>query len=184
MRTARQLILTALSVLMMLGGVWLIIAGAVLAGSGNDPTFGDTLSAAGLVGLFLGLVLVAAGGLLLYFQVAAPTNARPVRYVAGGERPAVAQARLDEAAKAIGDHAYPNAFSPMQDESYEADRRGDREALAALLELAGKIENAPDAHRRIRSDAREFADRLQDVLQRYGEPEPVSAPRTVPDASP
>jgi hypothetical protein len=49
----------------------------------------------------------------------------------------------------------------MNDESYEADRRGDPQALELLLNLANKIHQAPEAHARIRNDARELAQRLR-----------------------
>src|SRR5262245_53882025 len=146
MRSVGEVIRWVLSMLMLVGGGLLIFAGAVLATSGYDPTFGDTLAGVGLGCLFLGLVLVAVGGLILHGLVASPPE-RPTRYLRSRERPAVAQARLDEAAKAVADGAYRDAFSPMYDESYEADRRGDREALEVLLALANAIENAPNAHR-------------------------------------
>src|SRR5262249_24300400 len=86
-------------------------------------------------------------------------------------RPEVAQAGLDEAANAVAEGAYAKATSPMYDESYEADRRGDVEALEMLVELAMKIEQAPDASPGIKANARALVVRLDEVLQAYQEPE-------------
>jgi hypothetical protein len=98
------------------------------------------------------------------------------RRVAADERPAVAQERLDEATSAVAQGKYPKAFSPMNDESYEADRRGDPQALELLLNLANKIHQAPEAHARIRNDARELAQRLERTLLKYAAPVPGEPP--------
>jgi hypothetical protein len=92
--------------------------------------------------------------------------------VSADARPAVAQARLDEAEQAIGAGAYPKAFSPMYDESFEADRRGDVAALEQLLGLAKRIKEAPAAHDRIRRDASELSERVQQTIEKYPEAEP------------
>jgi hypothetical protein len=152
------------------------ILGAVIAQSKNRRPWEGAL-----LGVLLGLigVLIVA---LLPKVVEAPagpgaavsaTGATPRRRtVSTDERPAVAQARLDEAEKAIADGAYPKAFTPMYDESYEADRRGDVDALEQLLVLARSIEEAPAVHAAIRRDANELAERVQRTLERYPQPQP------------
>jgi len=176
MRTVGRALVVILAIVMVLIGALLLFVGGALVAS---PDAGDLGNLAGVgVAIFLiGLLLVVTGALLWRRRLradeghsAGEVRAR-MRYVSGGERPAVAQARLDQAAKAVADRAYAKAFSPMYDESYEADRRGDPEALKELLGLASEIESAPDVHQRTREDAREMADRLRDTIQRYGDVE-------------
>ena len=177
MRSFRRALVSILYVLMVLFGICAILVGIVWVWAASSSPEVSGLAPLGLLFVVVGLVLSVVGFLRLrarirrdegYYAAAAPTK---TRYVSGGERPAVAQARLDEAAKAVADRTYPKAFSAMYDESYEADRRGDPDALQELLGLATHIENAPDAHRRTRDDARELADRLRDLIQRYSDAE-------------
>jgi hypothetical protein len=87
------------------------------------------------------------------------------------ERPAVAQARLDKVAKGVADGAYWRAYWRMDKESHDATRRGDVEALEMLVELAIRIEEAPDASPNIKHNARALVVRLDQVLQTFEEPE-------------
>jgi hypothetical protein len=64
MRTFGHVILGVLATLMVLGGLVLIIFGAVLLSWANDPGFGGVFTTGGLISLPLGLGLVLAGAFL------------------------------------------------------------------------------------------------------------------------
>jgi hypothetical protein len=154
------------------------ILGAVIAQSKNRSAWEGAFLGV-LLGL-LGVLIVALLPKIAESQTPAGASgvaARPgaIRHATREERPAIAQARLDEAEKAVAARAYPKAFAPMYDESYEAVRRGDVEALRTMLDLANKIEVAPDAHARIKKDARDLAERLQSSIASFSEPDPELA---------
>jgi Short C-terminal domain len=126
-------------------------------------------------------------------EIPVDTTAVVWKKASADERPTVAQKRLDEAAEAVAAGDYPKAFSSMYDESYEADRRGDLDALETLVRLATKIEEAPKAHERVKRDAHELVERLGPMIDAYQEPEPSdevplaaesSEPATAPPAAP
>jgi uncharacterized membrane protein YcjF (UPF0283 family) len=173
MRSFGKAVVSVLYVLMVLFGICAILVGIVWVWAASSSPEVSGLAPFGLLFVIVGVVLSVVGFLRLRERIRRDEDSKEVRprtrYVSGGERPAVAQARLDEAAKAVADRTYPKAFSPMYDESYEADRRGDVDALKELLDLATRIESAPDVHPGIRDDARELADRLREVIQRYDE---------------
>jgi hypothetical protein len=85
MRTFGHVILGVLATLMVLGGLVLIIFGAVLLSWGNDPGFGGVFTTGGLISLLLGLGLVLAGAFLFRrLDAGAPTAGGSGGTAAGG----------------------------------------------------------------------------------------------------
>lgn len=157
--------------------IWLLlmIVPAILAGriaeSKNRSWWAGALL--GLCLSFLGVAIVAllseapadsAGAALRWKAAPVQPHRQPVP---SEKRPAAAQARLDEIAAAIDKEAYSKAWVPMDYELFDADRRGDLEALKSLLSLAKRIEQVRYQNPAVRRQAQEFSARLQRAISAF-----------------
>jgi hypothetical protein len=133
-----------------------------------------------LEGTLLGRFLDVVGGAIAALRSKPPGDAsaetaprtkpavQPHRQpVPADKRPAAAQARLDEIAQAINNEEYARAFTPMDYEMFDADRRGDVETLKALLGLAKRIERVRYQEPKIKGTAQEFARRAQEAISTF-----------------
>ena len=164
----------AIFIVLILGVLWCVglgYAGAVIARSKNREAS---------VGVVLGIFLGVIGLLILALLPELPEDASAAaasstvaraqprrRPVPADQRRASAQARLDEIAAVVDEGEYRKAFTPMDGATFDAERRGDLDALKLLLDLAKRIEAAPDAHVRVRQNGQEFVERLQQAISMF-----------------
>lgn len=82
-------------------------------------------------------------------------------------RPAAARARLEEIAALVDSGSFRRAFAPIDYEMYEADRRGDVDALRKLRDLAKRIEFDPEASPRDKKKAWALVERAQLAMSAF-----------------